>query len=399
MSYRLAKALSLSLVTLHAIATAANAVPLLVDFGPNKVVTGVYTNADGSTLLTGYSVEPGSGTRQGLLISVSSDGASFVTQSLGSAGSSSFEADKIKGDYLVGWGKLGASEIGLAWNISDLSNPLVTQSFQDPGASNLTRNADVNSSGNFTGDSGAGRFATLGSIPTNTAVQLTSPGGSLAGGNAISDQNYIAGVISPFASNSILPVVWTSESSYVILPTSLAAGGTSQAYAASISDSGKLVGGSVGIFDTISETIKFQAAVWSGNGWADAVFLTNSDGTPFYGEVLGVTDDGYAVGKSEQGGFIWNLAWANPILFNTWAQDALGLTIPTWVTSVNDIFSDGSGLSFALQGSAYLVRTESGTSQSVPEPSTIAILLVGLILATAYRQAATPIVQRKDVRN
>lgn len=386
MMNRFVKFLSLSIVALHAVTMSAKAAPLLVDFGPGKVVTGVFTKQDGSSLVSGYSVDPSSGSRTGILIAVSADGSSVTTNTLGGGQTNSFQANKVQGNYVVGWGSTSTSDQGLAWHVSDLTHPIVTQSFHLGGADDITRNFDVNASGNFAGSSSAGLVGTFGNIPANTATALDAPSGSNATGLSISSQNYIAGSITPFGSNTVLPVVWTTPSSYV----ALSAGANSQGFAQSISSSGSLVGGSVGIFDEISETIKFQAAVWTGDNWADATLLTNADGTPFFGDVLGVTDDGYAVGKSPLGGFIWNLSWANPVMFNTWAQTELGISIPTWVTSVNDIFSDGSSLSFALEGSAYLVRTTNGSSQSVPEPMTVFTVLTGLVFLSFSRRASAP---------
>ncbi|HRX79417.1 MAG TPA: hypothetical protein P5307_10180, partial [Pirellulaceae bacterium] len=125
--------------------------------------------------------------------------------------------------------------------------------------------------------------------------------------------------------------------------------------AADISPNGEYVGGAVAFEDlTLFESVD-QAAVWF-NG--ELTRLEDADGNIFQGVVRGVSDNGYAVGHSADGrGFIWHESFGGVRLFDEWLLTEFGITVPTPVTVVWDVYFDGSHLNFAVSGLNALIRT------------------------------------------
>lgn len=138
-----------------------------------------------------------------------------------------------------------------------------------------------------------------------------------------------------------------------------------------ISPNGLYVGGSTNFFDMNTFHTINQATLWVDDDLAIAadqtasdyrmVLLTDELGNPFDGEVYAVSDNGYAVGKSNpykpfgQKGFIWHESFAGVRLFDEWLLAEYGITLPTPSIAINDVFFDGLNLSFAVLGSAYFV--------------------------------------------
>ncbi len=139
-----------------------------------------------------------------------------------------------------------------------------------------------------------------------------------------------------------------------------------------ISPNGLYIGGSTNYFDIDTFDTVNQATLWIDEDLTIAVdqtaadyrivLLTDEDGNPFDGEVYGVTDNGYAVGRANaynpdagQRGFIWHESFAGVRLFDEWLLDEYGIQLPTPSVAINDVFFDGVNLSFAELGSSYFV--------------------------------------------
>ena len=136
-----------------------------------------------------------------------------------------------------------------------------------------------------------------------------------------------------------------------------------------------------------SSTFTFgeQAAVWDSSGQLN--LLTDVNGDPFQGRVLGVTDHGWAVGRtSDNQGFIYdpNLGYAE--LFNTWLADQ-GVTLPDPSASVNAVVEDPvhGQLLFADTGSSFFVGVDMPGIGGPPQQPTI----VGTDGADSYNLTIT----------
>lgn len=367
------------------IAGQAWAAPILIDLGPNRIMTGVSRDADGATYLVGVETDPSTGSEKGILTSIAANSGTPVTTVLGvPAEFRSTFASGIRGNYIVGGGFTRQTQ-GLAWTVDDPGTAIGVEPIPYHGRTDTFLNG-VNSRGQFAGDAVGATFAITGQVGGAT-LQLPMP--PTSGGYAadVSDRGTIVGVVDNLALDGLHATAWTATGDIIELPNPFVFSGNirKEAVPRAISPDDTLIGGFVGIFDEISEQIREAAAVWSGDAWSDLTVLTDPAGKPLWGEVLGVTDDGYAVGRSAGGGFIWHTSWDHARMFNTWAVGEFGMSIPTWVTSVNDVFSDGTDLNFALQGSAYYFRAP--VSSAVPEPGTLLLSLcvVPAVLARRIR--------------
>ncbi|MCB0344225.1 MAG: hypothetical protein KDD66_03875 [Bdellovibrionales bacterium] len=107
----------------------------------------------------------------------------------------------------------------------------------------------------------------------------------------------------------------------------------------------------------------------SQGGWASAwvngslQFINDDQGQKFFGIVNAVTDDGLFVGggifNSSQKAFVWHTSWANAMTLEAWLQQN-NVSNPPSLSSVNDVYHDGSTYHFAVEGdtSSYYVQTD-----------------------------------------
>ncbi len=362
---------------LFLVAAIAQASPILIDLGPNRVMTSVSRNADGAVYLVGHEVNPETLVQTGLLVSIATDQTVSVQNLRAPPGPNSLYITHIRGDYIVGHSLQGLTLQGLAWTVDDPGTPIPIEPIFVNGAGD-TYVEGVNSHGQYSGTTASARVPMTGQVGGET-IALNTPN-ELGVGWAVSENGTVVGERTSDEANGILAIVWgTDESVQVLQNPFVYSGDLSQiAFAKSIAPNDSLLGGFVGIFDEITERIREAAVIWSGEGWSELTVLTDQDGNTLWGEVLGVTDNGYAVGQSSIGGFIWHTSWSYAQLFNSWALGEFGISIPTWVTSVNDVFWDGVNLNFALEGSAYFLSAPVGESP-VPEPAGLLLLAIGTL--------------------
>ncbi len=100
----------------------------------------------------------------------------------------------------------------------------------------------------------------------------------------------------------------------------------------------------------------------------------------FGGVINGIDSYGFAVGQTSDGlGFVYDPLFGRPELFSDYALRTDGTLFPTTITSVNDVFSDGTNRYFAVQGSGYLY-TAPATPAAVPEPPSIVLCICMLAI-------------------
>lgn len=373
-----------ALVFLGLSADNSSATPVFVNLGPNRVVQSVTTDSSGNAYLVGYERSPDTGKESAILVTIGSGSVIPTLTYLPSlSGFSESRATSIRGNHIVGFGNSNNQSQGIAWDLGDLTNAIPVMPINLSGLGNATQLFGVNSSGEYVGTSGSLYIAATGTVGGNS-IALNLPG-SPAIATGISNSGVMVGNYLSQNASSLNAFVATSANNFVNLinPYSSA----SSAYA--ISPDSQIVGGSLMTYDPATETNDLQAAVWTGTNYNDLTLLNLPNGSPLFGQILSVTDNGYAVGTSSLGGFIWQSGWSAAQLFNDWALNEFGISIPTWVTSVNDIFFDGENLNFALQGSAYFMSVQvSGGRTEVPEPATLVFLSFSLaaIGFTSFRR-------------
>jgi len=107
--------------------------------------------------------------------------------------------------------------------------------------------------------------------------------------------------------------------------------------AITVSPNGNVVGG----------YIDNQGSIWNAGTPLRLTLNGNS-----VGRVLGVSDNGFAVGSTAAGGYIYDPRTGITSLFDSWWELQTGNATPVHVTSVNDVYWDGEMLYFALSGSS-----------------------------------------------
>jgi len=131
------------------------------------------------------------------------------------------------------------------------------------------------------------------------------------------------------------------------ISTFLAEDGGLYSTATTVSPNGTVIGGD----------IDNQGAIWN----TGVPLRLTLAGNPV-GQVLGVTDNGFAVGSTAAGGYIYDPRTGLTSLFDDWWQIQTGSAPPVHVTSVNDILWDGEMLYFALSGSSAGAAAGLGTA-------------------------------------
>lgn len=160
-----------------------------------------------------------------------------------------------------------------------------------------------------------------------------------------------------------------------------------------VSDSGVYLSGFSNSFDFETFQTRTNATIWfdsdglvsENQSSSDYQFmhLPDGNGDPFQGEVLSISDNGFAVGGSADGAFIWHKSFGGVRLFDEWLLSEHGIDLPTNPTSINDVYFDGQNLNFAVQGSAYFV---SANITAVPEPSAAALLVFSTMMVCCRRR-------------
>ena len=99
----------------------------------------------------------------------------------------------------------------------------------------------------------------------------------------------------------------------------------------------------------IGGRIEGQGVIWrKGTNWQDSLPLRLTINSNPVGEVLAVTDTGFAVGATAGGGYIHDPRTGETSWFDDWWQNETGSAVPHHVTGVNDVYEAGGQLYFAL---------------------------------------------------
>jgi len=330
----------------------------------SPAVAGVVAEIDADGLPVG--VAPGrllvSGWFNGssVLYSINPDGSVSGTTVSNHGGAATVLAMSDNGRYIVGFDD--ATGHGLVWSSDDLTAPTAIGYNNNP--------LGVNDGGVAVGDWGAS--AAIRWTAATGVEHLASPSGFVGHGaiGVSADGSVIVGASSPeSASGNWQPAVW-DEAGWQLLP---GADPRIRGFAAAVSSNGRVIGGLLGNL----------AAVWLDR---ELVRLKDAEGENFRGMVLGVTDNGYAIGttdlyythepaQDDSRGFIWHPSFESVMWFDDWAA-AQGLSLPGPIKGVRDVMFDGTELHFALEGSVYYAQV-SVAPAAVPEPSSL--VLCGLL--------------------
>ncbi len=356
----------LTVLSLGLLSDYAQAGPIFVDLGSENDVVGVTRLGDGTALLVGNTFNTTTQTNEAVLFTVSSDGSTVSSTTLGSLGGDTFATGiSHNGQFISGYSVSPLSQglgEGAVWEVE---NPGVAQGVGFLGSFNQSPAFHVSNDGVAAGHADGARDAFTWS--QNGGIQAIPDQPTLAAAAAISDAGNVVVGLAQNGVGTTQAAVWNDGAfSFLEDPFQVSS------LAVDVSSDGDFVGGFVSFFDfTVFETVQ-QAAVWE-NGVL--TLLTDENGDPFEGMVNGVSSNGYAVGESELGGFIWHESFGGVRLFEEWSLTEHGLTFPTPISAVNDIYFDGTDLNFALDGSAYYAQTPA-QSTAVPEPSSLALCLI-----------------------
>ncbi len=335
--------------------------PLLVALGSEVEVVGVTRLGDGTALLVGNTFNNNTQTNEAVLFTVSADGSSVNSTTLGSLGGDTFATGiSHNGEFISGYSVSALSEglgEGAVWEVG---NPGVATGVGFLGTANQSPAFYVSNGGVVVGDADGGRVAYT--WDQSDGIQGLTSTSTASAATAISDtSNIVVG----FAQNTLSTpqaAIW-SDGSFAFLEDPF----QFSSIANDVSSDGSFIGGSVSFFDfNTFETVE-QAAVWNGT---ELTLLADVNGDAFAGDVLGVSANGYAVGESDLGGFIWHESFTGIRLFDEWLLAEFGLVLPTPILAINDVFFDGVNLNFAVEGSAYFVSAPvSDGGDEVPEPT------------------------------
>jgi hypothetical protein len=373
------------------IAVASEATPFFVDFGDNVEVRGVTRLEDGRAMLVGYRDVPTTEVRNAKLFTVSADGASFTeTTLLGLGGHSVATSISANGAHIGGYSQSpGSADIGegTVWSAANSWAP------QGVGVGALFPSSlisDVSSNGVAVGDIEGAR----GAISWTEAQGLTNLESNFGNGGAVgvSDDGKIAVGLGSLTFGVASPLLWAGDGMEAL--ETAEGNGVVRA----ISDNGLYVAGFTESFNAEIFQTFTNAALWVDSDGVisdehgaedyELLHLTDANGENFQGEVLAVSDNGYAVGGSEEGAFIWHASFAGVRLFDEWLLSEFGIDLPTPALAVHDVFFDGINLNFAVRGSAYFVSAPlGGGGTEVPEPASVLLFLGGLGLAARQRRS------------
>ena len=371
--------LGIILCSLSLLASSAEATPFYVDLGPQNEVLGVTRLADGTALLVGSGVDSG-GTRRPALYTVAPDGLSFSVAYLsGPASSILLSGISQNGDYISGSGNTGGGNTfqGLVWRRNELSDP-ETVGFLP--AFPETFAFDVSNTGVAVGVADGGFTAFHWSSSDGiSAYSLPSEG---AAATAITADGRLAVGFQTNSLGAVQASLWT-DGGQVFLEDPFKINSRTDDVVF-VGDE-VFVGGQVSSFDFETFSTVEQAAVWLDG---DLTLLTDAENDPFEGRVLGVTTNGFAVGESALGAFIWNESFGHVRLFDEWLLTEFGMVLPTPALALKDAYFDGVNINFAVKGSAYFVSVPlgSGAENAVPEPTSSLLLLSGIAYGVRSRR-------------
>ncbi len=365
--------------------------PIVLDLGEGLRVRGVTRLASGERILVGDYLNPQTNQYEGRMFTVAANGSYFSTTTLGTLGgdghTSAFGISP-NGEYIVGSSfSLTSSTQGegeaAIWRRDAPETAIGLGYVLDPQLPiNYSLGAAVSNNGVAVGHSNGAFYPfsweeTIGiqALPRKRIQDLPEKEGVGGTGWGVSaDGSLIVGFISTAENNEAS--FWANNEITFLSNQGMSGN------ARDISPNGLYIGGSTNFFDTF-DTIT-QATVWvdsdlevAANQTANdyqMLLLTDAAGNPFDGEVYAVSNNGYAVGKSNpyqpygQQGFIWHSSFPGVRLFDEWLLAEYGITLPTPSLAINDVFFDGVNLNFAVQGSSYFVSVPAGGGGVDPPP-------------------------------
>ena len=319
----------------------------IFDLGAGVELLGATKLDNGNSLLAGNRLNPTTGFSEGFVFHINTSTGAVTEALVGSFGeNTTLTSISPNGVYLSGYSRVAPGTPFEGFR-AEVANPLVLSGTGGLGEIPESFAADVSNDGVVVGTT-HGLLVAYRWEPSTGIVALTEPNGGGAGG--ISNAGVIAGtaITGPVQFNATL---WQGgNQEFLETPE-----GVSSA-AADISPNGEYIGGAVTFFEDLA-LFEFvdQAAVWF-NG--ELTRLEDADGNIFQGVVRGVSDNGFAVGHSSDGrGFIWHESFGGVRLFDEWLLTEFGITVPTPVAVVWDVYFDGSHLNFAVSGLNALIRT------------------------------------------
>ncbi|MCB9874371.1 MAG: hypothetical protein H6821_09360 [Planctomycetaceae bacterium] len=319
----------------------------LIDLGAGVDVVGVAVLDNGHSVLVANRVNQSTGFSEGVIFNVDTSAGSFTESVAGSFGGDTFLTSiSPNGVYFSGYSEVNSTAPFEGFR-AEVANPTVLSGTGGLGPVPESFAFDVSDSGVVVGST-HGLLLPYKWEPSSGIVALIAePNGG--GGQGISAAGAIAG--GTFTGMGRFNAVHWQGANQELLPTSEGFNST----AADISPDGEYIGGVVTFEDlTLFETIN-QPAVWS-NG--ELTRLEDADGNAFRGRVAAVSDNGFAVGESSDGrGFIWHESFAGVRLFDEWLLTEFGLTVPSAILSVTDVYFDGVTLTFAVTGTNGLIQT------------------------------------------
>ena len=326
--------------------------PRIVDLSAEADnVVGVAALPNGTTLLVGNVIDPATSDSEAFLYTVSPDGSTTTTQLGSLGGSTTVTGISHNGRYISGYSVSPLSQglgEGTVWMTDDPVNP---HGVGFLGSFNQSPAFDISNSGVAVGHAD-GALQAFRWTPSD-GIQAISAPSTAEGAVTISDlNNTVAGAAVNNVGTS-QAAVW-NDNVFEFLEDPFQISSISN----DVSPDGRMIGGRVGEFDFAAARTIQHAAIWEDGSLRT---FTDRNGDPFEGEVLAVTNNGYAVGQTpDDRGFIWHESFVNsaPMLFDDWLAAEFGTTLPTPSTAVNDVVWDGAKLHFAVGGSAYAVSTD-----------------------------------------
>ena len=325
--------------------------PRIVDLSAEADnVVGVAALPNGTTLLVGNVIDPATSDSEAFLYTVSPDGSTTTTQLGSLGGSTTVTGISQNGQYISGYSvsplSVGLGE-GAVWMTNDPANPLGVGHL---GSANQSPAFHVSNGGVAVGHADGARQAFRWTQGSGIQAIPATPSAEVA--QAISELNNVVVGEALNTSGTAQAAVWY-DGAFAFLDDPFRI----ESFAYDVSPSGQLIGGYVGEFNFDAARTIEHAAIWE-NGVLN--LLKDRNGDPFEGEVLAVTNNGYAVGATtDDRAFIWHESFPNAgvMLFDDWLLAEYGVSLPTPTMSVTDVMFDGKALNFAVNGSAYFVRT------------------------------------------
>ncbi len=326
----------------------------VIDFGSDVDVVEVGRRDDGAIVVVGTRAQQFGGRAEGVVFTIDSDYSSFTEDVVKvSAGDTHLTGLSPNGQYISGYAN-DAQDKPFGGFRFNSENTQVRHSTGAIGELATSSAIDVANDGMVVGTTEGPRIpfewnasvgATTLADSVGTTVQATSELGVTVG--------YLTG-----DDGTNRATRW-EQGSQVFLETPN--GFDSKSH--SISADGENVGGSISIVGEAVNDSFSQAVVWE---QGKLRYLEGPIGVPFEGRVRSVSDNGYAVGDSDQGGFIWHEDFEGVRMFDEWLRMEFQTALPGPTSSVNDVLFDGDNLLFAISGGVDFVATQLFDRRSFP---------------------------------